>query len=188
MRKYRWMLGVLCGSLVLASGCGSEEVPEAETVVETQGESVEAEVTEEVTETEEVQESEESEEIPEEVMITVYAPDSMAEGFENREVLVKGVTAEAVLAAVIGEIGFPESVQVEGFEQDQGILNLDLNQTFLDFLRANSGSSAEYFYIGSVVNTFLEAFDGEEIMITVEGEIMETGHTDYPSAMGRFEQ
>ena len=41
--------------------------------------------------------------------------------------------------------------------------------------------------LGSGVNTFLDAFDCERIQIKVEGATLQTGHTDYPGYLNRFQ-
>ena len=41
------------------------------------------------------------------------------------------------------------------------------------------GTSGEYVIMGSVVNTLLSAYDADSVLITVNGEVLETGHSIY---------
>ena len=72
--------------------------------------------------------------------------------------------------------------------QEGGIksLKLDLNQAFADFLQS-LGSTGEYMVVGSVCNTFLDAYQCNQIQITVAGNALETGHTEYPGYLNAFE-
>ena len=72
--------------------------------------------------------------------------------------------------------------QVDGVKA----LDLDLNQAFGNAL-GSMGTAGEYMTLGSVVNTFLDAFDCEKIQITVERATLATGHTDYPGYLNRFQ-
>ena len=69
-----------------------------------------------------------------------------------------------------------------------GVKSLDLNfSSTLDTFMNNVGSSAEYYVVGSICNTFLEAYNAEKIKITVEDGAFETGHAEYPGYMFKFE-
>jgi hypothetical protein len=41
--------------------------------------------------------------------------------------------------------------------------------------------------LGSLVNTYLSAYQAETVLITVEGQILESGHVIYDFPMGYFE-
>ena len=62
-------------------------------------------------------------------------------------------------------------------------LFLDFNAAFSDQL-VTYGTAGELMMIGSVVNTFLSAYGADTVMITVDGQIMESGHViyDFPLA------
>ena len=48
-------------------------------------------------------------------------------------------------------------------------MDLDMNQAFQKFLQS-MGTAGEYVVMGSVTNTFLNAYDCEQVKITVEGQ------------------
>jgi hypothetical protein len=49
------------------------------------------------------------------------------------------------------------------------------------------GSSAEYYVIGSICNTYMDAYECEKVHITVNGEVLATGHAEYPGYLQRFQ-
>ena len=49
------------------------------------------------------------------------------------------------------------------------------------------GTAGEYLLLGSVVNTFLDNLDGESILITVDGETLESGHEIYDRELTFYE-
>ena len=83
-----------------------------------------------------------------------------------------------------------EDVQVNSFEEteDDGekALKLDLNQVYLKQLQS-MGSTGEYMIMGSVCNTFLDAYGCNKIQITTDGQEIVTGHAEYPGYNGKFE-
>ena len=83
-----------------------------------------------------------------------------------------------------------EDVQVNSFEEteDEGekALKLDLNQVYLQQLQS-MGSTGEYMIMGSVCNTFLDAYGCNKIQVTTDGQKIVTGHAEYPGYNGKFE-
>lgn len=130
---------------------------------------------------------------PEKMMLTVYSPDDMAEGFITSQTEVASVTEnviveQLVLAQVLTDgtkvntLSIVESTEAP----DQAILNVDFNTNFRDRI-LSMGTAGEYGILGSVVNTFLTAYNAQSMVITVEGEPLETGHAVYENALTYFE-
>lgn len=57
-------------------------------------------------------------------------------------------------------------------------LKLDLSGEFKEYILM-MGSTEEYMAIGSLVNTFLDAYDAESILITIDGQMFESAHQSY---------
>ena len=55
---------------------------------------------------------------------------------------------------------------------------LDMNQAFEDYLN-HLGTSGEYIVMGSLVNTFLDCYQCDLMIVTADGKVLETGHTIY---------
>ena len=139
---------------------------------------------------------EETTSAPAQMSVTLYLPNDNADGFVTREVtlpreapqdtmeqLIQSTAlAEDILEQLVQAGALPEGVRV--LSMDSGVL--DLNSAFLSFLNS-MGTSGEYVVMGSVVNTYLTAFDLERITITVEGNVPETGHSIYDQPLRMYE-
>lgn len=86
-----------------------------------------------------------------------------------------------------------ESTQANTLEQavrseapDQTTLNVDFSASFRDHI-LSMVTAGEYGIIGSVMNTFLTAYNAQSMVITVNGEVLETGHAVYDTALTYFE-
>lgn len=124
------------------------------------------------------------------VSVMIYSENENADGFDTEEVKVEKVSAENLIEQLKKRGMLTEDVQVNSFEEteDEGekALKLDLNEAYLQKLQS-MGSCGEYMLMGSVCNTFLDAYECNKIQITVDGQEIVTGHTDYPGYMGKFE-
>lgn len=200
MKKWMKLFLLLGTCMVLVLGCQKSESEEAEQ------EEKKAEALEIESEKEDEEDAEESEEAKEEPdkkeesgqqtpvaktkTVTIYSSNDNADGFVTEEVEASEVTAEWLLGQITDKGVVSGNVQVLSCVETQvdGVkaLNLDLNQAFGNAL-ASMGTAGEYMTLGSVVNTFLDAFDCEKIQITVEGNTLETGHTEYPGYLNKFE-
>lgn len=122
--------------------------------------------------------------------VTIYSPNEMADGFVTEDVQTTDVTESWVVEQLIAQGVIPGNVQALSCAetQEDGVksLNLDLNQAFADFLQS-LGSTGEYMVVGSVCNTFLDAYDCNQVQITVEGNALATGHAEYPGYMSQFD-
>lgn len=124
------------------------------------------------------------------VEIQLYVSNDDATEFVSESVKIDELTPENIVKVLIEKSVLPSDVQVlkcdkqtvDGVE----ILDVDFNEAFGAYV-CSMGTTGEYYTIGSIVNTFLDAFDCEQIKITVEGNTLETGHAEYPGYMNRFE-
>jgi PBP1b-binding outer membrane lipoprotein LpoB len=117
------------------------------------------------------------------VTFTVYTPDENLIGFIATEVTA---SRESALDALIAAGVLNEGITVNSFELDGKLLKLDLNSAFADLIN-QQGSTGERMVMGSLVNTYLSAYQAETVLITVEGQILESGHVIYDFPMGFFE-
>ena len=112
------------------------------------------------------------------VSFTAYRGNENADGLLSREVQVPEITPSVVLSALIDDGVVPSSVTVLTLNQKDQQLQIDFNDAFLQHL-CSMGTAGETMLIGSVVNTFLSAYDAQSVIITVNGEIPESGHVVY---------
>lgn len=131
-----------------------------------------------------------SKENSEGMSITIYFENENADGFDTKNVKVEKLTAENLIEQLRKKGVLAEEVQINSFEEteDEGekALKIDLNKEYLKELQS-MGSSGEYMLMGSVCNTFLDAYECTKIQVTVDNQEIVTGHTDYPGYMGKFE-
>lgn len=125
-----------------------------------------------------------SEPEPEDIArFTLYTPNENADGFIATEVEGEKLTPMEVLidAGIL-----TDKVKLNQVKWEETLLTIDFNSEFRDMV-LSQGTAGERMLIGSVVNTFLSAYQMETIMITIDGEILESGHVIYDFPMEYFE-
>ena len=193
---------------MLTLGCGSKEkenTKTTETPVVTEEVSPSAEVeTEQPQETETVSEEEEEKtdsaneekrasnssdnsSKEEENGIRIYYADSQAEHVISENIGEEEVTPELLLSQlakhnVISKNTKVNSIKQTKSESDGNCLAVDFSQEFQDDL-FTQGTAGEFLMMGSVVNTFLRAYDADSMTITVNGNPLESGHCIYEKPM-----
>ena len=182
---------------VMISGCTKSE--EADNNVQTKDNTVQQESNKEKgdEEKEETQEEKDTDTLEEKkdmevskYEINIYHSNDDATGFTSETVEVDEITVDNIVKELVEKSVLTSDIKVNNFEtvdlDGKQSINLDFNQAFDTFINGK-GSTGEYYTVGSIVNTFLDAYSCEQIKITVEGGTLETGHTDYPGYMSRFE-
>ena len=124
------------------------------------------------------------------IKVLLYSPNEEGDGFETKEIETSELSAEFLISGLSEKGVIPSEVKVLSFrvaqDAEDNAIELDLNKTFGDFLQS-IGSTGEYLAMGSVCNTFLDAYNCSKIQITVEGKVLTTGHAEYPGYMSKFE-
>ena len=120
------------------------------------------------------------------VGVTIYHGNANADGFETTAFETEEITADVLMEKLI-EVGVLDAaVVLNAMEDRDGHLELDFNSAFADQINT-MGTAGERMMMGSVVNTFLTAFDAGTVSVRVDGQILETGHVIYDEPMGFFE-
>ena len=116
---------------------------------------------------------------------SLYIPNSNADGFDIEIIRTDDISAETVLTELIYRNILPDTVAINSFKMDNRMITIDFNQAFADVV-CSMGTSGEFMIVGSVINTFLDAFQAESVYFTVDGQVLESGHTIYDFAMTYF--
>jgi len=116
---------------------------------------------------------------------SIYVPNDNADGFDAVTINTEDISAESVLAELKNRNVLPNAVSINSFYMDNGLIRMDFNQAFANAV-CSMGTSGEQMIVGSVVNTFLDAFQAESVYFTVDGQILESGHTIYDFGMTFF--
>lgn len=121
--------------------------------------------------------------------IKVYYSNSDASGFESEEVAIGSLSSNEVLKALVDKGVLPVDVSLLSFKEfekdNEKLLELDFSDKFITYIKT-LGTSAEYYIVRSICNTFLDAYGSDKIHITVNGDVFTTGHAEYPGYMGKF--
>lgn len=120
------------------------------------------------------------------VSVTIYHGNENADGFETTEFEVEEMNMNVLVEKLI-EVGvLNEDVFITSMRIDGENLILNFGPAFADQLNT-MGTSGERMMMGSVVNTFLTAFDAGTVSVRVDGQILESGHVVYDEPMGFIE-
>ena len=107
----------------------------------------------------------------------VYTPDEEWNCFIKKEVDFDG-TEKGIAEALVKVGGLPEGSVMNSFETDGGeIAYVDMNEAFAEGV--SESTFTEYFYVGCLVNTLLDIYNGwniKKIILTVNGETLVTDH------------
>jgi len=118
--------------------------------------------------------------------VKLYFSNDAGTQFISYKTSLDKLTAGNLLSALADMGAVPSGTRASSFTsaEDGGktTLKLDLNGTFAKRF-AESGPSGRYMMLGSVVNTFLEAFRADEMTVTAEGKALE-GYTGALTAFG----
>lgn len=128
--------------------------------------------------------------VAETASITVYYSNEDATAFESSEVQIASLSPEAVLEALVSKGALTADIGENSFTTNtvdgKASIELDLNKAFATYI-SNMGTTGEYYTVGALVNTFLDAYECEQILITVDGNTLSTGHAEYPGYLSMFE-
>lgn len=116
-------------------------------------------------------------------ILTVFSPNENADGFDKTDIAVPAITDDVIIrqlvnAGVLAEDTSVSTVMEVSTDTGKATLEADFNDALRQSLLP-MGTAGEYVLMGSVVNTFLTAYQADAITITVEGEVLETGHSVY---------
>ena len=120
------------------------------------------------------------------ITITIYSGNDNADGFVTSQIQVEEISANTLVERLIQAGILTEDIEILAFEAKGAQLNLDFSSGFRDLI-CSQGTAGEYILMGSVVNTFLDAYAAETVSITVDNQILESGHVIYDFPMARFE-
>lgn len=120
----------------------------------------------------------------------VYASDQDAERLVAHTVSIQD-TPQALVDELIALSALPEGTQVLSFtcgdtdEAGRTLGRLDLSEEF-GTAADSTGTSGELMLLSSLTNTFCLHYDLSLLAVTVEGQVLETGHNRYDQPLGIY--
>ena len=122
----------------------------------------------------------------EKVKITVYCSNENVDGFINLEAEINEINEKEIVEQLFEAGVLPDTVEVIKLKNEDKVLSIHFNEAFREYI-STQGTAGEYVVIGSIVNTFLDAYDAENAYLFVGDQPLETGHNVYNEALGFFE-
>lgn len=174
MRKKRWIVGAALCLFFLSAACGGS----------IQGEDLEGSLPEV---RESVVKQEELKGIPQN--LNIYYGNAKADGLKVESKEVEAVLPETIIGYLAGYNIVSIDTKVNSFDTDEEegkvILYLDLSKAFGEYIKT-MGDSGEKVIMAALTNTFLEAYAADALVLTVEGEVLETVHSVYDRPLSYF--
>lgn len=115
---------------------------------------------------------------PAAVTLAVYSSNENADGLVHSEAQVEQINEAVIVKHLIMKDVLPQDAAVNSLTQNEKQLSIDFNTAFQTRL-FSLGTAGESLLIQSVVNTFLEAYGAESVVLTVNGATLESGHAVY---------
>ena len=119
-------------------------------------------------------------------LIYVYIPNETLDGFCSVETIIPELSPCYIIEALIEAKVLTKDVSINSISMEDSKLYLDFNEGFNKQLNS-FGTTGEWCYMGSIVNTFLYAYRANYVLITVNGQIVESGHVIYDFPMRYYE-
>ena len=117
----------------------------------------------------------------------IYCGNENADGFLSQYVPIDELNTAALVRELINSDVLSPDTEILSEELIEGCLHLDFNETFRTQI-CSTGTSGEYIIMGCLVNTLLDNLGDtvQSVYITVNGEILESGHVIYDFEMSRY--
>lgn len=118
------------------------------------------------------------------IEVVIYYGNGASDKLNTEVSAMEQLTPENLISALAGHNIVPIGTKVNAFyaEKEGGkaayTLQLDLDKAFREYLKTMNNES-EKIILASITATFLEAYDAESILITVDGKTLETNHAVY---------
>jgi len=130
------------------------------------------------------------EETAEGIALHIYSGDEAAEHIVQQTVYVEEVTEQIIMEKLKSALDMDRETELEnlsfGMHGGDRVAMLDMNQAFSDYLN-RLGAAGEHIVMGSLVNTFLDCYQCDLLMITIEGKVLETGHGAYEEYLEMYD-
>lgn len=114
----------------------------------------------------------------------LYIPNDTNDGFVTQKSSTNNLDYGGVILLLTVKGVLNETVVVNSCRRDGDVIHMDLNQAFLDQLKS---AANERLIIGSIVNTFISAFQCDAIYMTVDGATISTANATYDAPLTFFE-
>lgn len=180
MKKILVVMFVCC---LIFAGCMNGKEPITDVIPSTN----QQEETIQVTEVVETESTTESTAGP--MTITVYKPNDDFNRLETVSVEVLEINSKNIIDALVQNKVINKTIRIQSEEINEDSagrhLRIDFNEEFRNYI-SSFGTSGEFAIMGSIVNTFIDTLDVDDVFITVCGDVLETGHCTYDEPLPKY--
>ncbi len=120
------------------------------------------------------------------VTVTYYHRDGSANRLVADTAKLEKLTAQNLIDLLTEQEMLPEGVRVLNFQQENGIITLNVSAELGEAFQDLSSSKGRVL-LGSLVNTFLDVYNADGIDLTSAGRHLEGGHKLYNDILEFFE-
>ena len=121
--------------------------------------------------------------------IKIYYPDYSKNEILTNEVKIKHITPDELIEKMAAYSVVPNTVKVllmeEIIEDHKYIIKLDLSKEFEEYINGLD-INKENLVIGSVVNTFINAYDADGMYLTIENDPLESPNATYDLCLKEY--
>lgn len=115
--------------------------------------------------------------------VVLFLPSSNADGLDEKTVQIEesDETARALVQALETEGALPSGTDVKKWSlaaRTPSVLSVDLNAAFAEGI-LQTGTAGELMMLSSLINTLWAYYEPDEIVLTADGNPVETGHNIY---------
>lgn len=132
------------------------------------------------------QQEQQKQEETQQMEVMIYYGNGASDELKTEVSSMEQITAENLIDALLKHNIVSLGTKVNSFEEteEDGVktLHLDLSKTFHEYLKTMT-KEGEKIIMYSVAATFLDAYDAEEIVITVDGSVLETENATYDAPL-----
>ena len=175
MRKMMVSFSVLIGILLMFSGCGQDSAEDQSM----ESNDLQTNITEHLG----------TSSASATMDAILYVPNEQVDGFDISKQTMD-LMPQSVVNALIEQGALPEGSKVLRFhlyqDGDRRVIDLDMSKAYGEQV-ASTGTAGEYMLLGSLVNSMLTNYQANELHLTCEGDVLETGHNVYDMPLGFYE-
>lgn len=123
------------------------------------------------------------------VTTSIYYGNKSADGLKAEEKTFGELTETNLIAVLSRHNIVSIDTKVQKFEvtEENGkvIIYLDLSKQFNDYI-GMMGINGEYIVLAGLTNTFLDAYDADSMVLTIDGKTLKTKHDTYEKPFARY--
>ncbi len=108
----------------------------------------------------------------------IYVPNEYFDTLVEKEIVTQSIDEQSVIKELVNVGVIPDFIKINNVKIEDNTVYIDFNQDFSGFI-TTMGTAGESMIIKAIVNSYIKTYDMEQVQITCNNEILETGHNIY---------